>query len=99
MAAARAHSTDMARKSYFDHRHFRWRLRRYRARGRVFGENIAWHTGGRARPGLVLEMWLRSPGHRANLLSRRFTRIGISAATGPMSGYAATSFLTAEFAG
>ena len=97
--AAEAHSADMARKGYFDHRHFGRRIKRYRPRGRFFGENLAWHTGAGARAALIVGMWLTSPAHRAALLSRRFRRIGVAAASGPFDGHPVATLVTAEFAG
>lgn len=42
------------------------------------GENIACHSGG-LTPRQVVRMWMDSPGHRANILNRRYRRIGIAA--------------------
>jgi uncharacterized protein YkwD len=53
--------------------------------GRTFrtrSEVLALHTGGPIRIGRVLSAWLRSPGHRAVLLNRRFRYLGIGHATG-----------------
>jgi uncharacterized protein YkwD len=41
------------------------------------GENIA--RGG-VRPRQMVRLWMRSPGHRANILNRRFTHLGVGAA-------------------
>lgn len=49
-------------------------------RGAEVGENLAWAQGTLASPRQVLRSWLASPGHRANLLSPRFTEIGIALA-------------------
>ncbi len=38
------------------------------------GENIAW---GYATPQAVVNGWMNSPGHRANILSSSFTKIGV----------------------
>ena len=38
------------------------------------GENIA---AGTSSPEAVVEMWMNSPGHRANILSADFTHIGV----------------------
>jgi uncharacterized protein YkwD len=40
----------------------------------VSGENLA---RGSIRPRRVVNLWMRSPGHRANILNRRFTHIGV----------------------
>jgi uncharacterized protein YkwD len=52
------------------------------------GENLAWIPGDRAED--VVAAWMASPRHRANLLSPRFTAIGL----GDVSG-----LVTADFAG
>lgn len=41
------------------------------------GENIAW---GQASESDVMSAWLRSPGHRANIMGSRYSRIGCGAA-------------------
>lgn len=41
---------------------------------RSAGENIAW---GQQTPQQVMEGWMNSPGHRANILSEKFTSIGV----------------------
>lgn len=41
------------------------------------GENIAY---GYPTAGAVVKAWMNSPGHRANILNRRFTKIGLGLA-------------------
>jgi uncharacterized protein YkwD len=42
----------------------------------------------------MVAMWMRSPGHRANILSSRFTHIGVGAArTGSGQTYGTQNFL------
>lgn len=91
--AARAHSVDMARRGYFDHGPFVQRLRRFGVRSRVIGENIAYTAAPGFSAGAVVRMWLSSPPHRAILLDRSFSRIGIGVAGGT------TRLVTADFAG
>ncbi len=53
--------------------------------GRTFrtrSEVLALQTGGRISVRRVLSAWLRSPGHRAVLLNRRFRYLGVGLATG-----------------
>lgn len=38
------------------------------------GENIAW---GQKTPQAVMDAWMNSPGHRANILNEKFTSIGV----------------------
>jgi len=86
-AAARQHSLEMVRRGYFAHESadgsaFEKRiLRFYRAPGYsrfLLGENILY-----GMPSLTAQqavaMWMHSPGHRRNILSRSWREIGISA--------------------
>jgi uncharacterized protein YkwD len=50
------------------------------------GENIAWGSGVLGSPRQVMASWLASAGHRANLLSSRFTDHGIGLRTGALAG-------------
>jgi uncharacterized protein YkwD len=51
-------------------------------RGWSIGENLAWGTGSLASPAETVRAWMRSPGHRRNMLDRRFREIGIGVAVG-----------------
>jgi len=46
------------------------------------GENIAWGTNRLSTPRATVENWMKSPPHRANLLSSQFTEVGIGLAAG-----------------
>jgi uncharacterized protein YkwD len=77
--AAERHSADMAVKRFFDHdsRDGRTFDQRIRAAGFAFtraAENIA---QGKATAAEVVKGWLKSPGHRANILNCAFTHIGV----------------------
>jgi len=85
--AAGAHSTQMARLGYFSHdsangASFSARIASYyRLRGYhrwAVGENLLWASPdiGASR---ALKLWLASPPHRANLLSRSWREIGLGA--------------------
>ncbi|MEU8527681.1 sigma-70 family RNA polymerase sigma factor [Streptomyces sp. NPDC048629] len=77
--AARGHSDDMAARDFFDHTNpdgdgpgeritaagYRWS---------TYGENIAM---GQRTPAQVMDSWMNSPGHRANILNCAFKEIGI----------------------
>jgi uncharacterized protein YkwD len=97
--AARAHSGDMLRKGYFAHGPFVQRLRSYGAKTRFVGENLAWGSGRYARARWIVESWLASPSHRANLLRPGFDRIGIGALRGSFQGQPWTLVVTADFGG
>ncbi|MET8414078.1 CAP domain-containing protein, partial [Streptomyces sp. NPDC005195] len=77
--AAQAHSDDMAARNFFEHTNpdgadpgqritaagYRWS---------TYGENIA---QGQQTPEAVMESWMNSPGHRANILNCAFKNIGV----------------------
>ena len=46
------------------------------------GENIAWGSGSQAAPPSIVAAWMRSAGHRKNILSSRFRVIGIGIVRG-----------------
>jgi uncharacterized protein YkwD len=96
--AARAHSANMIRRDFFSHASFAARMRASRARGPIFGENLAWGTGSRGTASSIVSQWLASPAHRANLLRRGFVRVGVAAPLGNFLGHHA-SVATADFAG
>lgn len=77
--AAQSHSDDMAARTFFDHTNpdgadpgqritaagYRWSTE---------GENIA---QGQQTPAAVMDSWMNSPGHRANILNCSFKDIGV----------------------
>jgi uncharacterized protein YkwD len=84
------HSQDMVRQRYFEHTSLDGRTvgDRIRASGYARGisasggENIAYGFGRESTPAAIVELWMHSPGHRADILRRSFTEIGIGIATG-----------------
>jgi uncharacterized protein YkwD len=84
-AAARLHARRMLARGFFDHedpdgngpadRVKRFAKRRYV----IVGENIA---AGFDSTGATCRGWMKSPGHRANILRERFTRVGAGYASG-----------------
>ena len=95
--AAQAHSIDMARRRYFSHtspdgRTFVQRIRAQGYPGTRLGENIA---AGYPTASTVMAAWMKSPGHRANILNCRFTVIGVGSAVGGPYGY----YWTQDFGG
>ena len=88
--AARGHSRNMVRRNFFSHDApggasvlDRVLRRGYRGpRGTLVGENIAWGSGSYATPAEILDGWMNSPGHRANILHPRFEEIGVGVAHG-----------------
>jgi uncharacterized protein YkwD len=97
--AAQAHSTDMLRHDYFAHGNFDSRMEAFQVPGPAMGENIAWGTGPYGRASAIVQEWLASPEHRANLLRPGYSRIGIGVAHGSFLGTGAATVVTADFAG
>ncbi|MGK2933227.1 MAG: CAP domain-containing protein [Solirubrobacterales bacterium] len=50
------------------------------------GENIAWGSGSFGNSRSIFRAWLKSPGHRAAILSRDYREIGIGVANGKLEG-------------
>nr|WSW71017.1 sigma-70 family RNA polymerase sigma factor [Streptomyces sp. NBC_00995] len=83
--AAQRHSDDMSARDFFEHSNpdgadpgqrvteagYRWS---------TYGENIA---RGQQTPASVMESWMNSPGHRANILNCAFKDVGIGVHQGP----------------
>ena len=51
----------------------------------AFGENIAWGMDSLGTPEAIVEAWMNSPGHAANILSGQFREIGVGFASGTPS--------------
>jgi uncharacterized protein YkwD len=89
--AATGHAGDMVRHDYFSHdslsgASFVDRIRRtgYLSgrRAWIVGENLAWGSGDRSSPSAIVRAWMNSPGHRANILQRRFRQVGLGLVMG-----------------
>lgn len=101
------HARDMVRRNYFSHdspsgASFLDRIRRtgyFRgARSWAAGENLAWGSGGHATPRSIVRSWMASPGHRANILQRRFREIGVGIVLGtPRVGLPTGATYATEF--
>jgi uncharacterized protein YkwD len=93
--AARRHSADMVRRTYFSHvtpggadLSDRMRSVGYGS-GRSWraGEALGWGTGARATPAALVDEWLASPPHRHILLDPGYRELGVGVAAGaPRSG-------------
>jgi uncharacterized protein YkwD len=68
MKSARTHAAWMARRTVLQHT------------SAAVGENIA---QGQSSATEAVRDWMNSPGHRANILSSRYSRIGVAAYRGP----------------
>lgn len=56
------------------------------ARSFAIGENLAWGQGVLGTPAATMNSWMRSQGHRDNILSKSFDEIGIGIADGSPRG-------------
>ncbi|WP_244188725.1 CAP domain-containing protein [Streptomyces yokosukanensis] len=86
--AAQAHCADMVARDFYDHTapdgSQPWdRAAAAGSRLRTVGENIAC---GQRSPAEVVDGWMNSPGHRANILKREFGHIGVGFAGGGRAG-------------
>ena len=86
-SVAQDHSRDMANNNYLDHKDRDGRTPGDRAElsgysGQLVGENIA---AGQDTVGKVVDGWLASPGHCANLMNPQYQELGAAYATDPKS--------------
>jgi uncharacterized protein YkwD len=107
--AAAEHSRSMATAGFFTHESadgsaFWKRIQRYySASGFHFwavGENLVW-TSPDLTAKQAVEMWMKSPPHRVNLLSKRWHQIGLAAVHSPSAPGSyedrAVTIVTADF--
>src|SRR4051794_4074749 len=89
--AARSHASDMNARGYFSHDtlgggNFVDRIRKAGyVPARVLpslGEDLAWGSGALGTPREIVQYWMKSPGHRANILDRKFREAGMGVAFG-----------------
>jgi uncharacterized protein YkwD len=105
--AAEGHSAEMVQKRYFDHTSPTGATMVDRIlaagyvradQGWVLGENLEWGTGNLSTPRGALDAWMKSPGHRANILKRSYRQMGIGIALGiPVSGGGTGATITVDF--
>lgn len=77
MAFALAHSQEQARSGSKGPFH---------SNGR-YGENVAWTSWKGGSDDDAHRMWMNSPGHKANLLNKKYTKIGYASAIGKNGTY------------
>ena len=90
-------SQDMAKLGYFDHTSPTYgspfdMMKQFGITYRAAGENIAM---GQTSPQQVMQDWMNSPGHRANILNSSFTKIGVGIAQNSNGQY----YWTQQFIG
>jgi uncharacterized protein YkwD len=104
--AALGHSSAMVAEGYFDHTSpegdtFVDRIlgARYAKRNGAWtlGENLAWGTGDLSTPNGLMQEWMASPGHKANILKRSYREIGLGIRLGVPSDDSVGATVTADF--
>jgi hypothetical protein len=99
--AAAAYSLAMVQQRFFAHvsptgEALQQRLSSYISGTQTWdiGENLAWGEGGFATPAGIVAGWMRSDGHRANILNTNFQEVGIGIVAGTPNGSAPESSAT-----
>lgn len=91
---AQAKAEDMKNNNYFSHTSPTYgspfdMLKKFGVSYRTAGENIA---KGQKTPQAVVSAWMNSPGHRANIMNKNFTKLGVGY-TGGSSPYWVQMFI------
>jgi uncharacterized protein YkwD len=98
--AADRKARDILRCDEFSHeacgREFTFWMTRFGYHGCAEGENIAWGSGGLGTPGSIFRAWMRSPGHRENILGP-YEDTGLGLQSGRLEGYRGAHIWTQEF--
>jgi len=97
-AAAAGHCGEMIAEDYFEHISPSGETPADRIRstgyipgpsfGYIIGENLAWGTYNLSTPQSIVEAWVASPGHLANILEDSYTETGIAIAASVPSSLA-----------
>ncbi len=104
--AALGHSNTMVNEGYFDHTSpngdtFVDRIlsARYAKRNDAWtlGENLAWGTGDLSTPTGIMQSWMNSSGHKANILKKAYREVGIGIRLGVPSDSGVGATVSAEF--
>lgn len=101
--AARAHSKDMIKRDYFSHNtkgrneNACERIERFGYRYRHCAENIAWGQGEAGQPGPIMRAWMKSDGHRRNILNGKLRQIGVGTAYGTFDKRDKVTMYTVDF--
>lgn len=100
-AIARAHSADMLAKNYFSHTNksgcsASCRMTNAGYAWKSMGENIYWMSGYDlgvpAAAKKIVDSWMASAGHRANILNSTFTHVGVGVAQSGSKTYVTQNF-------
>jgi uncharacterized protein YkwD len=90
-AAAEAHASEMVKGQFFSHTSPSGRTMSSRVRSTGYthgatswrlGENIAWGSSTYSTAAAIVQGWMNSPGHRANIMRRAYKECGMAIAVG-----------------
>ena len=104
--AALAHSSSMVSGGFFDHTSpsgdtFVDRILQagYAKRNDAWtiGENLAWGTGELSTPQAIMNAWMNSAGHKANIVKKAYKEVGISVRLGVPTDAGVGATVTADF--
>ncbi|HEX6710670.1 MAG TPA: CAP domain-containing protein [Rubrobacter sp.] len=105
--AARAHSQEMLDKDYATHESYDGETVKHRLASfgytfngfsyYAYGENIAWGCGSKGAPDHIFHWWMQSPGHRGNILDKRYRQVGIGVRTGTFKTCNSAATYTVDF--
>ncbi|RKQ84996.1 uncharacterized protein YkwD [Solirubrobacter pauli] len=104
--AATGHSNDMVDDGFFDHTSpngdtFVDRIigAGYAKRndGWTIGENLAWGTGELSTPQAIMDAWMNSAGHKANIVKKSYKEVGIAVRIGVPTDGTVGATVTADF--
>lgn len=103
--AGQRHARDMVKKRYFAHNSlgggdFKARIAKtgyLKGAGAILGENLAWGSHDLATPRAIVKGWMKSPGHKANILQPRFREVGIGIVRASPRGQSNAATFAAEF--
>jgi uncharacterized protein YkwD len=104
--AAVGHSNDMVNDGFFDHTSpngdtFVDRIigAGYAKRndGWTIGENLAWGTGELSTPQAIMDAWMNSAGHKANIVKKAYKEVGIAVRIGVPTDGTVGATVTADF--
>lgn len=106
LKAALGHSQRMVARRFFAHTEPNGSRMEQRIRNAGFlrnrraftiGENIVWGSGPLALPRALMQAWMNSPPHRANILNGAYRRVGFGIAIGTPVGGSSGATVTANF--
>jgi uncharacterized protein YkwD len=65
--------------------------------GWTLGENLAWGTGDLSSAKGLMDAWMASSGHKANILKKAYREVGVGIRTGVPTDEGVGATITADF--